>query len=147
MEAPGDKLATKYTGTPNINARKGGKTGGAFARVKFGSATVPIYRSQSKGRTRYFVCYHSDGKRLRQTFADLAAAKKEAQLVAQRIQAGMQHVTDLKPHERDNYARAVSHSAARAWVTSGPGVSPPMAKLGLTTHSRGLGKRRKSGGH
>ncbi|MEI6607221.1 MAG: hypothetical protein WCP35_18055, partial [Verrucomicrobiota bacterium] len=53
------------------------------------------------------VCYHRDGQRLRQTFADLAAAKKEAQLVAQRIQAGMQHVTDLKPHERDNYAKAV----------------------------------------
>ncbi len=107
MDEAGDKMVTNYAGTPNINARKGGKDGGACARVKFGSATVPIYRSQSKGRTRYFVCYHRDGKRLRQTFADLAAAKKEAQLVAQRIQAGMQHVTDIKPHERDNYARAV----------------------------------------
>ncbi len=107
MDEAGDKMVTKYTGTPNINARKGGISGGACARVKFGSATVPVYRSQSKGRTRYFVCYHRDGKRLRQTFADLAAAKKEAQLVAQRIQAGMQHVTDLRPHERDNYARAV----------------------------------------
>jgi hypothetical protein len=107
MDEAGDKMVTNYTGIPNINARKGGKHGGACARVKFGSATVPIYRSQSKGRTRYFVCYHRDGKRLRQTFADLAAAKKEAQLVAQRIQAGMQHVTDLKPHERDHYARAV----------------------------------------
>jgi hypothetical protein len=107
MDEAGDKMVTNCTGTPNINARKGGKNGGACARVEFGSATVPIYRSQSKGRTRYFVCYHRDGKRLRQTFADLAAAKKEAQLVAQRIQAGMQHVTDLKPHERDNYTRAV----------------------------------------
>jgi len=107
MDEAGDKMVTNYAGTPSINARKGGKSGGACARVKFGSATVPIYRSQSEGRTRYFVCYHRDGKRLRQTFADLAAAKKEAQLVAQRIQAGMQHVTDLKPHERDNYARAV----------------------------------------
>ena len=33
--------------------------------------------------------------------------KKEGQFVAQRIQAGMQHVTDLKPHERDHYAKAV----------------------------------------
>ncbi|MCX6877452.1 MAG: hypothetical protein NTW21_27130 [Verrucomicrobia bacterium] len=27
--------------------------------------------------------------------------------MAQRIHAGRQHVTDLKPHERDNYAKAV----------------------------------------
>ncbi len=27
--------------------------------------------------------------------------------MAQRIQAGMQHVTDLKPQERDHYAKAV----------------------------------------
>jgi hypothetical protein len=44
---------------------------------------------------------------LRQTFKDLAAAKKEAMFVAQRIQSGTQHVTDLKPHERDSYKNAV----------------------------------------
>ena len=49
MDEAGDKMVTNYTGIPNINARKGGKDGGACARAKFGSATVPIYRSQSKG--------------------------------------------------------------------------------------------------
>ena len=39
-------------------------------------------------------------------FNDLESAKKEALFVAQRIQSGMQHVTDLKPHERDNYKAA-----------------------------------------
>ncbi|MBN8458858.1 MAG: transposase domain-containing protein [Verrucomicrobia bacterium] len=47
------------------------------------------------GRTRYILCHYRDGKRLRQIFNDLPAAKKEARFVAQRIQGGMQHVTDL----------------------------------------------------
>jgi hypothetical protein len=75
--------------------------------VKFGSAVVPIYRTESKGRVRFTLCYHRDGKRLRQIFQDLAAAKKEAQFVAQRIQSGMQQVTDIKPHEREAYVAAV----------------------------------------
>lgn len=75
--------------------------------VKFGSASVPIYLSESKGRKRFIIAHYRDGKRLRQTFTDLAAAKKEAMFAAQRIQSGMQHVTDLKPHERDNYKKAV----------------------------------------
>jgi integrase len=69
--------------------------------VKFGSAVVPVYRSASGRRVRFTISYHRDGKRLRQTFPSLDAAKKEAQLVAQRIQAGMQYVTDMKPHDRD----------------------------------------------
>ena len=92
MDEAGDKMVTNSTGTPNTRPRKGGKSGGPCARVKSGSASVPIYLSQSKGRTRYFLCYHRDGKRMRQTFTDLATAKKEGQFVAQRIQAGMQHV-------------------------------------------------------
>jgi integrase len=39
-------------------------------------------------------------------FTDLESAKKEALFVAQRIQSGMQHVTDLKPHERDSFKAA-----------------------------------------
>lgn len=35
-----------------------------------------------------------------------AAAKKEALLVAQRIQQGLQHVTDMTPSDRDAYAVA-----------------------------------------
>jgi hypothetical protein len=75
--------------------------------VKFGSASVSIYLSESKGRKRYFIAHDRDGKQIRKAFPDLAAAKKEALFVAQRIQSGIQHVTDLKPHERDNYAKAV----------------------------------------
>ena len=75
--------------------------------VKFGSASVPIYLSESKGRKRYLIAHYRDGKRLRRAFTDLVAAKKEALFVAQRIQSGMQHVTDIKPHERENYVAAM----------------------------------------
>jgi integrase len=43
---------------------------------------------------------------MRKMFSNIDEAKKEALFVAQRIQSGMQHVTDLKPHERDNYKAA-----------------------------------------
>ena len=43
---------------------------------------------------------------MRKMFTDLEDAKKEALFVAQRIQSGMQHVTDLKPHERDSFKAA-----------------------------------------
>jgi hypothetical protein len=106
MNAGGDKMVTTGMATQNPRPRKGGNKG-PCATVKFGSASVPIYLSESKGRKRFIISHYRDGKRLRQTFTDLAAAKKEAMFVAQRIQSGMQHVTDLKPHERDNYKKAV----------------------------------------
>ena len=43
---------------------------------------------------------------MRKMFTDQDAAKKKALFVAQRIQSGMQHVTDLKPHERDSFKAA-----------------------------------------
>jgi len=67
---------------------------------------VPIYLLEPNGRRRFILAHYRDGKRIRKAFPDLVAAKKEALFVAQRIQSGMQHVTDLKPHERDNYAKA-----------------------------------------
>jgi integrase len=74
--------------------------------ARFGSASVPIYRCDSGGRVRFALSHYRDGKRLRQFFTSLDAAKKEGQFVAQRIQGGMQHVTDLKPHERDSFKAA-----------------------------------------
>jgi len=76
------------------------------ACVKFGSASVPIYRTESKGRTRYTLSFYREGRRQRKVFTSMEEVKKEALFVAQRIQVGMQHVTDLKPHERDNFKAA-----------------------------------------
>ena len=106
MNEAGDKLVTNCKGTPNGPTARRGKAG-PYATVKFGSASVPIYLLESNGRRRFILAHYRDGKRMRQSFTDLAAAKKEALFVAQRIQSGMQHVTDLKPYERDSYAKAV----------------------------------------
>ncbi len=107
MGAGGDKMATIAPGKKPRSRSERRKERGPLTTVKFGSTVVPIYASRSKGRVRYCFTYYRDGRRLRQFFADLEAAKKEARFVAQRIQSGMQHVTDLKPHERDSYVRAV----------------------------------------
>jgi len=107
MDPCGDKLATTRQTAPSTptstcrEPKRKGK-GKPMAIVGFGSAKVPVYRCVSGGRIRFAISYHRDGKRMRQFFGDLAAAKKEALLVAQRIQSGMQHMTDLKPHDRDS---------------------------------------------
>ncbi len=110
MEAPGDKMATTHAEPSNTVSRppvpKRGKHGKPVAMARFGSASVPIYRCDSGGRVRFALSHYRDGKRLRQFFTSLDAAKKEGQFVAQRIQGGMQHVTDLKPHERDSFKAA-----------------------------------------
>jgi integrase len=106
MEAGGDKLATNAP-SKGARSRQGrGRKRGPVATVKFGSAVVPIYESRSQGRVRYCCTWYRDGKRLRRFLPDLESARKEARFVAQRIQGGMQHVTDLKPHERDSYVKA-----------------------------------------
>ena len=110
MNPPGDKLATTQnpalTTPQNARSRKVGSRGKPAAVVRFGSASVPVYQCESAGRVRFAISYHRDGKRMRQYFGDLAAAKKEAQLVAPRIQSGMQQMTDLKPHDRESYLAA-----------------------------------------
>jgi len=85
---------------------KGRKKRGPFLKVKFGSSVVPVYQTESKGRVRYSLSFYRDGRRQRVVFSSLEEAKQEALLVAQQIQRGMQHVTDIRPHERDAYVRA-----------------------------------------
>ncbi|MFU8894098.1 MAG: tyrosine-type recombinase/integrase [Luteolibacter sp.] len=100
MAEAGDKMATNgETSSPKGRSKKAGP----FLKVKAGSAVVPIYRTESKGRVRFTLSYYRDGRRMRKMFNTMEDAKKEALFVAQRIQSGMQHVTDLKPHERDSF--------------------------------------------
>lgn len=110
MNEAGDKMATNaglVSATRSKTRRsKGRKKQGPFLKVKFGSSVVPIYRTESKGRIRFTVSFYRDGRRLRKMFNSLDDAKKEALFVAQQIQSGMQHVTDLKPHERDSFKAA-----------------------------------------
>ena len=103
MNEGGDKMATNEGST---SPKQRVKKAGPYHKVKSGSAVVPIYRTESKGRIRYTLSFYRDGRRMRKMFNDLESAKKEALFVAQRIQSGMQHVTDLKPHERDTFKAA-----------------------------------------
>ena len=110
MNEAGDKMATNVGSASATRSKtKGSKSRnkqGPFLKVKSGSSVVPIYRTESKGRVRFTVSFYRDGRRMRKMFNDLESAKKEALFVAQRIQSGMQHLTDLKPHERDSFKAA-----------------------------------------
>jgi hypothetical protein len=103
MNEAGDKMATNRGATLPKGRRK---KACPFIKVKAGSAVVPIYRTACKGRLRFTLSFYRDGRRMRKMFNDLESAKKEALFVAQRIQSGMQHVPDLKPHERDTFKAA-----------------------------------------
>jgi hypothetical protein len=110
MNEGGDKMVTNAGAESATRTKprrsRAKKKPGPFLKVKFGSAAVPIYRTESKGSVRYTLSFYRHGRRMRKAFKDLESAKKEALFVAQRIQVGMQHVTDLKPHERDSFKAA-----------------------------------------
>jgi integrase len=89
-----------------VSAKVRKQSAGPAATVRHGSASVPIYRIISGTRTRFAISWYRDGKRMRQVFRTIEAAKKEAMVVARQIQAGMQYLTDLKPHERDAFIAA-----------------------------------------
>ena len=112
MNEGGDKMVTNAGAQSATHTKprrsRAKKKLGPFLKVKFASAVVPIYRTESNGRVRYTLTFYRDGRRMRKAFNDLESAKKEALFVAQRIQSGMQHVTDLKPHERDSFKAAVA---------------------------------------
>jgi hypothetical protein len=102
MNGCGDKLVT--TQEPAVCGKsKKPKRGKPVASGKFGSAVVPIYRLGSGGRIRFMLSFYLEGKRQRRSFTSLEAAKKEAQLAAQRIQGGRQEMNDLRPHDREAY--------------------------------------------
>ncbi|TAE74538.1 MAG: hypothetical protein EAZ84_10755, partial [Verrucomicrobia bacterium] len=110
MSRAGDKLVTNADSErakrSKLRSRARSQKQGPFLKVKSGSAMVPIYRTESRDRVRFTLSFYREGRRVRQVFNELEDAKREALFVAQRIQSGMQHVTDLKPHERDNYKAA-----------------------------------------
>ncbi len=100
-----DELITGESSLPT-SAKVRKQSAGPAATVRHGSASVPIYRIISGTRTRFAISWYRDGKRMRQVFRTIEAAKKEALVVARQIQAGMQYLTDLKPHERDAFIAA-----------------------------------------
>jgi hypothetical protein len=90
MDEAGDKMATNRG---NASPKGRTKNAGPFLKVKAGSAVVPIYRTESKGRVRFTLSFYRDGRRMRKMFNTVEDAKKEALFVAQRVQSGLPHVT------------------------------------------------------
>lgn len=70
------------------------------------SASVPIYAGHVHGKTRYTISFFLDGRRKRRMFTDLDVAKREAKLIAEKIQKGLQANNDLRPAERESYLAA-----------------------------------------
>ena len=76
--------------------------------VKQGSAAVPIYRQECRGRVRFTVAFYRNGRRERRTFGNLESAKDEARRIALNIQRGMSSDNDLRPQDRENFRAAMN---------------------------------------
>jgi integrase len=75
--------------------------------VKRGNVRVKIYSTPSHGHDSFTVAFYHGGRRQRRTFADLALARQEAELVANRSAAGEMDVLALTSADRSAYVRSV----------------------------------------
>lgn len=80
-----------------------GRRKGPVARIKHGSAIVPIYAGKVHGKDRFTVTFYLNGQRMRRTFGSLPAAREEAARAAQKIQEGFAYTNDIRPHEREAF--------------------------------------------
>ena len=71
--------------------------------IKKGSSRVKIYRTVDRGRDRFTVGYHEGPRRVLRQFADLAEAKREAGIVAGKLNAGQGADLKLNGSDRDAY--------------------------------------------
>jgi len=110
------------------------KRGKPLEVVKVGNVSVPIYQQtniipqrnaagkiiygqpDANGKQRalvkyqsqlYTLAYYDGSKRVRQKFADLAEAKREAELAAIKIGNGEVEALRLKGHDRTDYVRSM----------------------------------------
>ncbi|MBU6303760.1 MAG: hypothetical protein KGS60_19610 [Verrucomicrobia bacterium] len=88
-------------------ARPSRERGKPVAVVKQGSASVPIYRGESRGTVRFTLAFYRNGQRERRTFGNLDDAKEEARRIALNIQRGMGSDNDLRPQDREGYRTAM----------------------------------------
>jgi hypothetical protein len=74
--------------------------------AKSGNVEIPAYRL-SDGRI--CICYYEGGQRERRLFRNEGKAKREAALVAAKINAGHQGALQLSNADRDSYLVAMRH--------------------------------------
>ena len=75
--------------------------------IKKGSTRVKIYRTVDRGRDRFTLGYHEGARRVLRQFADFAEAKKEAGIVAEKLNAGQGSALELTGKDRDAYLYAL----------------------------------------
>jgi integrase len=71
--------------------------------VKAGSSRVKIYRVVEPHRERYTLAYHEGAQRKLKQFTDEGEARKEAKLIAERLNAGQGAALELNGADRDAY--------------------------------------------
>jgi hypothetical protein len=89
-----------------IKVQKRCASAGPTLQVKSGSVTVPVYRCGDGRLPRFFIAYYRNGQRVRQSFSTIDEAKREAQVAARQIAAGLAQATGLS-------ARSHKSTAAR----------------------------------
>ena len=82
--------------------------------VRRGNVRVKVYKTPTHGCDSFTVAYYFGGRRVRKTFPELAKARDEADLVANRICAGELDVLSLTSADRTAYVRAMSMLAPSA---------------------------------
>ncbi len=75
--------------------------------VKSGAVSAKIYHTPTRGNDLYTLAWHEAGKRKRKTFADLAEARREANLIVAKLARGQHIVLELSAADRESYALAV----------------------------------------
>ena len=76
--------------------------------IKAGSSRVKIYRVVEPHRQRFTLAYHEGAQRKLRQFADEAEARREAKIIAERLNAGQGAALELTGTDRDTYLFAVS---------------------------------------
>ena len=87
-----------------IKVQKRCASAGPILQVKSGSVTVPVYRCGDGRLPRFFIAHYRNVKRVQQSFSTIDEAKREAQVVARQIAAGLAKATGLSPAASSRWA-------------------------------------------
>src|ERR1035438_1655475 len=74
--------------------------------IKSGGVRVKIYRTTDRSYERFTVAYNEGTHRRLKQFADEAEARREAKLVAERLNAGQGEILALSGKDRDSFQHA-----------------------------------------
>ena len=102
---------------------------------------VKICPTSNRGKPLFMVTWFVAGKRRRRNFAGEAAARKEAALVATKLNAGEKQVLMLTSGDRESHLdakRLLAHWVYRSWMPSAITRQAARVRASNTPHSRPL---------